>query len=254
MLLHRRSRLRTAAALVPILALAWVGTASASSFADPADFDLDGVPNATDTCVVVADAENRDTDGNGVGDACDGQGPNPTVEAIRSMPQAQIDELFGTLDAGPMPGWKAYAYGQVINPTPGLVNLLCPTCHGDKQKIELVAATIWQGKVWYTNASGGLLYNRMLNDTRVWRHRVSYRTSKRDRRPVIRVDPQGPVFDGFYDDIRMVQPGIYVGMSLMKTYGWGRDQRVLTFTLDFTNPELSDAQCPVCAAERRLGR
>lgn len=247
-----RARLLRALAVAPVVTLACAGAASASTFANPADFDRDGVANATDNCLIVANPGNADADGNGVGDACDGQRPNPSVEAIRAMPQVQINELFRTLDAGPMPGWKKYSAGSVVHPTPLLVKILCPTCRRDQATIDRVASLLWQGKTFFTNESGGMLYNRMFNDTRIWRHRVSYRTSKFDGRRVIRVDPQGPIFDGFYDDVRMIQPGIYVGITMMKMYGLARDQRVLTFTLDFTNPELSDEQCPLCVAEQRL--
>ncbi|MDP3858738.1 MAG: fibronectin type III domain-containing protein, partial [Stagnimonas sp.] len=41
----------------------------------PADSDSDGVPDSTDNCPVVANADQADGDGDGVGDACDEQAP-----------------------------------------------------------------------------------------------------------------------------------------------------------------------------------
>lgn len=52
-----------AAALLAVLAVA--GTAAA------ADQDEDGVPDASDNCLLVANAGQADSDGDGIGDACE---------------------------------------------------------------------------------------------------------------------------------------------------------------------------------------
>jgi hypothetical protein len=56
-------------------ALSWLlggvkGTASSGLMACSADADTDGVPNGRDNCPFVANPDQRDADGNGVGDAC----------------------------------------------------------------------------------------------------------------------------------------------------------------------------------------
>lgn len=245
-------RVRMAALLAPIVVVAIAGTAGASSFQDPSDFDADGVPNASDTCLLVPDATNADADQNAVGDACDGLRPNPTVEALRGLPQSQVDEVFSTLPAGPMPAYGSAAQGYVTNPVRWVARTLCPTCR-TAQDVDRFVSYIWQGKIWYTNANGGHLYNRLFDGRRSWYHRVLYGTAKRDGRPAIIVQP-APGGELVYDTIRMVQPGIYLGFSFLKSFGLGRDQRLLNFTLDFTNPELSRGQCPLCARPDRPDR
>lgn len=243
------ARIRAGALLAPLLAAAIAAPAGASSFQDPSDFDLDGVRNAADTCLLVADGTNADADQDGVGDACDSLRPNPTVEALRSLSQRQVDELFATLQAGPMPAFGTAAQGYVTHPVRWLLRTLCPTCRTARDTDRFVSY-IWQGKVWYTNPDGGHLYDRLVDGRRSWYHRVRYGTAKRDGRPAIIVEPV-PGAELVYDTIRMVQPGIYLGFAFLRTYGVGRDQRLLNFTLDFTNPELSRAQCPLCAVTRR---
>ncbi len=45
--------------------------AASPGFAQISDLDLDGVPDATDNCLVVPNADQTDTDGDGIGNACD---------------------------------------------------------------------------------------------------------------------------------------------------------------------------------------
>jgi hypothetical protein len=63
-----------------------------------ADFDADGVPDATDNCDSVKNADQRDTDGNGVGDACsaddDGDGvadEDDNCPLVKNANQADAD-------------------------------------------------------------------------------------------------------------------------------------------------------------------
>ena len=44
---------------------------SPGTIADTPDDDRDSIPDTTDNCRVVANADQRDTDGDGLGDACD---------------------------------------------------------------------------------------------------------------------------------------------------------------------------------------
>jgi uncharacterized protein (TIGR03790 family) len=86
----------------------WIGDPLASSpypFAAVADSDGDGIPDASDNCVLVPNTDHRDTDGDGYGNLCD----------------ADLDN----------DGTVSTSWG-VVNP---------PAARGDFEKIELAAAT-----------------------------------------------------------------------------------------------------------------
>ena len=46
------------------------------------DADGDGIPNGEDNCPSIANVDQKDTDGNGIGDACEHQ-LNPTPPSVR---------------------------------------------------------------------------------------------------------------------------------------------------------------------------
>lgn len=49
--------------------------------ATPADEDGDGVPNETDNCRSIANADQANGDGDAAGDACDSEGPRPALDS-----------------------------------------------------------------------------------------------------------------------------------------------------------------------------
>jgi hypothetical protein len=59
---------------------------------EAADRDGDGVPNGTDNCVDIPNPDQRDSDGDGLGDACDPDKPNaaPAIVPISPVPDSKI--------------------------------------------------------------------------------------------------------------------------------------------------------------------
>ncbi|HEX3561784.1 MAG TPA: hypothetical protein VHU24_03005 [Solirubrobacterales bacterium] len=182
--------------------------------------------------------------------------PEKTVDALRfsSATLAQFDDVFRCLGQGetPMPGWDVAAKGYVR---------LLPDAGPVDQILMQALLNVWQGKHWYTNADGGYLYNRMFDDRQTWYHRVSYTpTSLVDDKPAIFVDAS-PVPG--VDNIRMVQPGVYLGITMTDGLHpiFGPDSSVTLprglahgyFILDFNNPEVTPAECPICTPTDNKG-
>jgi hypothetical protein len=152
-----------------------------------------------------------------------------TVEALRfGYTVDQLDVLFRSLPAGPMPG-NATARGWVRMRLPGFENRQGNTLLNDP-----LVPLLWKGQVWSTNKSGGTLTNRTLNDTRRdFPAIVSYGPAIMDGRPAIEVSyPPGTnptVVDSLYLDCRAVETGVYL------CYVWYEpplgEQKVLLFNV-----------------------
>ena len=59
------------------------------------DVDGDGVSNDSDNCVSVANADQADRDGDGLGDACDGQPENPQFTVTEQVVQPTLKSSNG---------------------------------------------------------------------------------------------------------------------------------------------------------------
>jgi len=61
----------------------------------PIDRDGDGIANVLDVCPDVADPSQRDTDGDGIGDACDDDAPRPDAQVILNLGAVTSPEAGG---------------------------------------------------------------------------------------------------------------------------------------------------------------
>lgn len=66
-------------------------------FGRPADADGDGVPQANDNCTSIANADQRDTDSDGIGNACDADLDNNCQVNFNDL--ALLKAVFFTSDA-----------------------------------------------------------------------------------------------------------------------------------------------------------
>jgi|tagenome__1003787_1003787.scaffolds.fasta_scaffold20979507_3 hypothetical protein len=219
------------------------------------DFDGDGFSNPRDNCPLVVNGDQADANGNGIGDGCEGQNRNKTIDALRNVDgQPRFDEIFRFLAQNKtvMPGWDIEAKGWVrIAPNAGDV---------DRLVLQRALMNIWQGKHWYTHADGGTIYNRMFDDRQAWNHRVYWTTSILDDKPAIGVDA-APV-PGI-DNIRLVQPGIYLGITMTDGVKpiWGPDSGWTVpraagrgmFILSFEDTAITPEECPACTPHDHEG-
>jgi len=79
----------------------WVRVASTDGAATQAaavetDTDGDGIPDSRDNCILVPNPDQKDSDGDGYGDACDGDVNNDGI--VNSLDVAQVRNLFATRD------------------------------------------------------------------------------------------------------------------------------------------------------------
>jgi hypothetical protein len=64
---------------------------------DEIDTDADGVPDSRDNCILVANANQKDSDGDGYGDACDADANNDGF--VNALDQSLVRAAFGTRNA-----------------------------------------------------------------------------------------------------------------------------------------------------------
>jgi hypothetical protein len=179
------------------------------------DMDSDGVEDAADNCILVGNSAQTDTDGDGRGNACDDQCPNPTSLAIYELSHEEFDYLFSISEAGPMPGWAAPSAG-----VPLKMDLIYDERPGYAYHPGQRILVGWVGKTFYTDETGGEMYNRHFYtlDIELYKHYISYDNSGLDGRPMIRIRPVPP-FHKFTDEIRMLEPGVYLGYSISELLG-----------------------------------
>ena len=140
-----------------------------------------------------------------------------TVTDLLAMSQAQLDALFTGLDAGPIPDGEAKGTA-----------IIAPGTQFSGEIARMINIFAWQGKVF--DGKEGVLRNHILVfGMKAIIAKVYKGESWLDHKECIVLDySETSMIAGWVrDEIRMVQPGLYLG----KVYG-GK-QRLIDFALEF---------------------
>lgn len=136
---------------------------------------------------------------------------------LLKMSQAELDALFSTHDAGPIPDGEAKGTA-----------IIAPGTSSSKHIAELVKIFAWQGKVF--DAKAGVLRNHILPlGLKAIIARVYKEPSWLDGKECIVLDysETSLVASHIRDEIRSIETGFYLG----KVY-WDKT-RLIDFSLDF---------------------
>jgi hypothetical protein len=133
-----------------------------------------------------------------------------TVERLRTLTISQLDRVFETLPANPsFPNGAAqgYVWLDSSSKTPiEIQNLVHPT---------------WQGKTFYNVLGSHIVYDVFFGQ-QLAPAVMHYGTSHIDGRGVLVLDWRA--YTPFYDELRMIEPGVYIGNSFS-------DQSILSTVL-----------------------
>jgi hypothetical protein len=176
-------------------------------------------------------------------------------KCLLAQPLEDIDRLFGTLDAGPMPGWR--------KPGDGTFRCVWLEACGTQQTVDalnMVIPRVWGGKTFFTDENGGWLWNRpapLENPTvsapidgnnGVFIGDVQYAPSYLDGKRAVTITYQGlpdapimvgnaRVVSGAPDDCRTFQPKLWLCNAWYDFRPTSAPQRWAVFTLDFTEKD-----------------
>ncbi|HEX3561785.1 MAG TPA: hypothetical protein VHU24_03010 [Solirubrobacterales bacterium] len=174
-------------------------------------------------------------------------------KCLLAQPLADIDRLFGTLNAGPMPGYN--------KPAHGTFRCVWLDACGSETSVALlntVVPLVWGGKTFFTDENGGWLWNRaaplenppiseILNgNTGVLIGNVQYAPSYLDGKRAVTITyegiPDAPitigntrVVSGAPDDCRTFQPKLWLCNAWYDFRPAAAPERWAVFTLDFTD-------------------
>ena len=139
-----------------------------------------------------------------------------TVRELLEMSQEALDDLFKAAEPGPIPDGEAKGTA-----------IIAPGTRFSDEIAQLVSVFAWQGKVF--DAERGVLRNHILPfGLKAIVATVYFGDSWLDNKPCIVIDYSDTslVASRVRDEIRLIQPGLYLG----KVY-WGK-KRAIDFALE----------------------
>jgi hypothetical protein len=146
-----------------------------------------------------------------------------TLKKLLGMNREQLDALYKTLPAGPIPDGDSNGRATLSSGS------------GFGRVSEDVLHALWQGKVFKKiDEKHGELVNKILGNPAI-KAQVYYEKSLLDGKESIILDySKFPdlIIRGIRDEIRMASPGVYFGYAYMHgPFGWTK--KPLIFALDF---------------------
>lgn len=173
-------------------------------------------------------------------------------KCLLAQPLPDIDKIYGTLSAGPMPGWN--------KPGDGTFRCVWVDVCGSRATVDLLNAVVplaWGGKTFFTDKNGGTLWNRVAplenptlsnlvgGKTGIFIGDVQYAPSYLDGKRAVTITykgfPDAPieigntrVVSGAPDDCRTFQPGLWLCNAWYDFRPTAAPVRWAVFTLDFT--------------------
>lgn len=122
-----------------------------------------------------------------------------TVESLRTLTISQLDRVFETLPAHPpLPNGEAQGYVWLDSSSKTPI------------QIQNLVHPIWQGKTFY-NVLGSHIVFDVFFGQQAAPGVMHYGTSHIDGRGVLVFDWRA--YTPFYDEVRMIEPGVYIGNS-----------------------------------------
>jgi hypothetical protein len=214
--------MRVSTLVLSCLALTFALAAAASA---NTDFDGDGIPNRDDNCTLIANPDQRDTDEDGLGDACS-MCPNPSLAVLRDLDVRELDDLYASLGAGELP--IGYGEGYALS----MANEITLS-----RMLEWLFFQFWQGKELRMEGDELIAFDRLFR-IELLKMDIGYGPDPIDGNEAIVVDAtetqlrpgRRRLIDKLFldalaarlegkDYFRTVDPGLYVGSFLLGGFG-----------------------------------
>lgn len=147
--------------------------------------------------------------------------PEGPAQRLLDRKRADLETLYRSSESGPVPDGKANGFAAVA---PG-------TAAGGAS--EALFRLFWHGKIF--DRKNGALINR-LTIGHVVKAKIFIGPSWLDGKPSVIIDYKGTswIAGAVRDEIREVQPGVYLGFAYVRDENGGAPRADILFALDFT--------------------